>query len=96
MRKLCHETIGLLCSLLLVCLPFTASASNHTVKIAEQGVALCTIEAQADDATSALAVSELQHYLGTISGANFTIQSDAKGRIIVCYDKRLGEEEWRI
>ena len=96
MKKLCHKTIGLLCNLLLVCLPFTASASKHTVKIAEQGVALCTVEDHANDTTSALAVSELQHYLGAISGADFTTPTSAKGRIVVCYDKRLGEEEWRI
>ena len=41
-------------------------------------------------------MEELQHYLGAISGADFSAPESNKGRIVVRYDKRLSAEEWRI
>ena len=86
----------LFCLATLLAIHAPLSAKVHTITLAEGGSALCRIIDRGNDTTSALAVEELQHYLGAISGADFSVPESNKGRIVVCYNKRLDEEEWRI
>lgn len=86
----------LFCLATLLAIHSPLSAKVHTITLAEGGSALCRVIDQGDDTTSALAVEELQHYLGAISGADFSAPESNKSRIVVRYDKRLSVEEWRI